>query len=92
VVLVPQPHFTSIAKGGEIVAGMCSDSEKSNPEVRGWRSLYHGEKEPALSLAVETDSRLPVRFVCVIAPAEIPAVKLTATGGTLRSADQEPEL
>lgn len=89
VMLVPRPYFASIAKGGEVVAGMCSDSEKSNLEVRGWRSLYYGEKESALSLAVETDSRLPVRFVSVLAPAEIAVVHLTATGGTLRSADQD---
>ena len=35
-------------------------------ETRGWRSRYYAAKEPALSLAVEAEAKLPLRFVTVM--------------------------
>src|SRR4029077_17306123 len=58
-----QQHLTTIARAGEIVAGIPSPASNSEMEIRGWRSLYYGEKEPAISLVIETRTQLPVRFV-----------------------------
>jgi asparagine synthase (glutamine-hydrolysing) len=65
-----QGSAISIATAGEVVAGPRTGQKKTDL-VRGWRSLYYGEKEAALSLAVETESGLPARFVSVLAPAEL---------------------
>ena len=59
----------SLAKAGQIVSG--SDEDASNVATRGWRSLYYGSKEPALSLTVKVTANLPVRFVTFLAPAKV---------------------
>jgi len=43
-------------------------------QIRGWRSLYYGQKDPALSLALETKGLLPVRFVTVLAPSVVKVI------------------
>jgi len=58
--------------GGNVRSG-------TDSEVRGWRSLYYGQKEPALSLNVETVGGLPVRFITVLAPSTVRLSKLNNT-------------
>lgn len=49
-----------IIRAGERVAGI----RDSSPDLAaGWLSRYYGRKEPALSLAIESRSLLPMRFV-----------------------------
>jgi len=71
-----QQHLTTIARAGEIVAGIPSPASNSEMEIRGWRSLYYGEKEPAISLVIETRTQLPVRFVTVLAPEEVSVLNI----------------
>jgi hypothetical protein len=54
-------------RAGKLVFGDHKQQE-SEMEVRGWRSLYYSEKLPALSLAIEVQRPLPVRFISVLAP------------------------
>ena len=74
----------TIARAGELVFGN-HQQRRSEMEVRGWRSLYYGEKLPALSLAVEVQKALPVRFISVLAPMAVEAGTLTEEEVTLRS-------
>ena len=46
----PAESAMSLIRGGELLAGASSGSD-GDSQIRGWRSLYHGEKIPALSLA-----------------------------------------
>jgi hypothetical protein len=85
-----QPSAISIATAGEIVAGM-QVGQKKTDSVRGWRSLYYGEKEAALSFAAETEARLPVRFVSVLAPAEL-VTTANELGVTFRSKDTDRQI
>jgi hypothetical protein len=57
-----------LARAGNVIfgTGTCD-------ETRGWRSLYYSEKIPALSLALESEAPLPIRFVTVFAPEGITA-------------------
>jgi hypothetical protein len=56
----------SLVRGGETISGTADCDQ-----TRGWRSVYYAEKIPALSLAVECDARLPVRFMTVLAPEDV---------------------
>jgi hypothetical protein len=76
-----------MARAGEIVGGTVSSLSESSVQTRGWRSLYYGKKETALSFAVEVASTLPVRFITVLAPAEIELMGLDGSGVKLRSAE-----
>ena len=87
LVSVQQQASANIARAGAVVGGNLSSLPEVDLQIRGWRSLYYGEKEPALSFAVETTSRLPVRFVTVLSPADVVVVKLDGTGVELRSAE-----
>jgi hypothetical protein len=87
-----QPNMISIANAGEIVAGWDSAHKKSDSEVRGWRSLYYGEKEAALSLAAESEARLPVRFVSVFAPAELSVTIAHDLSVTFRANDTDQRI
>lgn len=60
----------SMVRAGELLIGK-SELFGSETEVRGWRSLYYGEKLPALSLAVAVQQTLPIRFITVLAPAAV---------------------
>jgi hypothetical protein len=86
------PNVISIASAGEIVAGMPSAHKKSDLEVRGWRSLYYGEKEAALSLAAETEARPPVRFISVLAPAELSVTKMNDHEVAFRSTETDQRI
>jgi hypothetical protein len=55
----------SIVRAGEIVFGEADSTDEMPLAVRGWRSERYGEKMPALSIAVETNSKLPLRFVSI---------------------------
>lgn len=52
----------SLVRGGQIVAGKTHGTSGT----RGWVSRTYAQKEPALSLVVEAESRLPIRFVTVL--------------------------
>lgn len=54
----------SLVRAGQSVDG--ENREIIDPS-RGWHSRYYGRKEPALSLAAESQAALPVRFITVIA-------------------------
>jgi len=53
------PADLSLAKGGT-----------AGDEVRGWRSRYYAAKEPAISLGLESQGALPVRFLTLLGPAD----------------------
>jgi asparagine synthase (glutamine-hydrolysing) len=74
----------SIARAGELVFGN-QDQRKCETEVRGWCSLYYGEKLPALSLAIEVQRPLPVRLISVLAPMAVEIGALSEDEVTLRS-------
>jgi len=67
-----QSNPATLVIGGNVRSG-------TDSEVRGWRSLYYGQKEPALSLNVETVGGLPVRFITVLAPSTVRLSKLNNT-------------
>jgi glycosyltransferase involved in cell wall biosynthesis len=58
----------SLAKAGKVLR-QSGNADEPADEVRGWRSRYYAEKEPALSLALHAQSALPLRFVTVLAAA-----------------------
>ena len=87
-----QPKVISIATAGEILEGMHSGHKKSDLEIRGWRSLYYGEKEAALSLAVESLAQLPVRFLSVLTPGELPVTMAHDLSLTLRANDTDQRI
>ncbi|PYY04381.1 MAG: hypothetical protein DMG64_04870 [Acidobacteria bacterium] len=62
------PNITRLITGGEVCFSNASNVSEFNERIYGWRSQYYGCKEPAISLAVETQGTLPVRFVTVLAP------------------------
>lgn len=62
-----QQASRSVVRAGELIEGVSHDAN-TELAIRGWRSLYYGNKEPALSFAIETNGKLPVRFVSVLAP------------------------
>ena len=53
-----------IVRAGKRVFG--EDIEPPEP-ARGWQSRYYARKDPALSIALESQSPLPVRFVTIVA-------------------------
>jgi hypothetical protein len=65
----------SIVRAGELIEGISHDAN-AELAIRGWRSLYYSDKQSALSFAIETNSKLPVRFVSVLAPATTSIEKL----------------
>jgi hypothetical protein len=71
--------------------GRCSlqlrQPPETKPQIRGWRSPYHGEKLLALSLALKSDS--PVRFISVLAPAPGRPVKVDKNEVRLRPGESK---
>jgi hypothetical protein len=65
--------------GGRVSSDPDSSIPRSDYQIRGWRSLYYGQKDPAISLAVETQEPLPVRFVTVLAPSAVSVIKVDET-------------
>lgn len=47
-------------------------------QVRGWRSRYYADKEPALSLAFEAHAPLPIRFLTILSAAPVSVKQLDA--------------
>jgi len=64
-----QPAVLSLARAGEELSPQCGChiSKEGEKAVRGWRSRYYADKEPALSLALESRATLPVRFITLLA-------------------------
>ncbi len=60
-----QVHALDLVRAGETLK---SSSGSADPyaSIRGWRSLYYAKKQPALSLSMESQAALPVRFVSVV--------------------------
>jgi len=69
---------TSLAKAGEVISG-ADDEPLCEKEIRGWRSLYYGGKEPALSLAAKTVAAVPIRFVTLFHAAEVSIEQFSPT-------------
>ena len=69
----------TLAIGGRMSSEPDSSISKSDYQIRGWRSLYYGQKDPAISLAVETKEPLPIRFVTVLAPSAVRVIKVDET-------------
>src|SRR5579884_1321772 len=69
-ILAPERSLANLARAGEIIAGAEQDAA-SETAIRGWRSQYYGSKEPALSLAINLTTQLPLRFVTWFAPAHV---------------------
>jgi asparagine synthase (glutamine-hydrolysing) len=65
----PPRSQLSLARAGKLLSG--SEYACGDCETRGWRSVYYGTKEPALSLAVTTEAGAQIRYVSVLAPAEV---------------------
>lgn len=63
-----QPALLSLVRGGKVLSQQSTsqDLEEGGDAVRGWRSQYYSEKEPALSVALESQARLPIRFVTLL--------------------------
>jgi asparagine synthase (glutamine-hydrolysing) len=78
-VATEHPQSSSLVRAGTVVDGTKHANGGCNFQIRGWRALYYGDKEPALSLAVEVRTRLPVRFVSVLAPAGIELREVAST-------------
>lgn len=57
-----------IRGGGVLMAEPSSQDIDPWSSIRGWRSLYYGGREPALSLSVAARANCPIRFltVCVL--------------------------
>lgn len=73
--------------GAEHQRSVLSTDSDADDQIRGCRSLYYGEKVPALSLVAA--SRVPSRFITVLAPAEVVLLKATETKMRLRSNGNE---
>jgi len=76
---------TSLARAGEVISG-ADDEKASEKEIRGWRSLCYGSKEPALSWSAKVTAALPIRFVTLFYPAEISVKEFCATSVNLQAA------
>lgn len=78
-----------MVRAGERMAGQWD----SPPDpARGWMSRYYGRKDPALSLAVERRSLLPVRFVTVILLDKICEVEIDSSCATIAVGNTKIEL
>jgi hypothetical protein len=78
---------TSLAKAGEIISGADGESPLQKV-IRGWRSLYYGSKEPALSWCAETSAALPIRFVTLFHPAEVSVEQCSPKCVNFQAADK----
>ena len=72
----------SLMRAGDVLLG-----EAPADPVRGWISPYYGEKQAALSLAIDAYDQFPLRFVTVFSPNPISCepgseVFLVRTAGT----------
>jgi asparagine synthase (glutamine-hydrolysing) len=65
-----------LVRAGERVFG--EDNDPPDP-ARGWISRYYARKEPALSLAMECCSSLPVRFITVVALGKVREVEVSSS-------------
>lgn len=79
---------TTLAIGDEVFPNLEPQVSQCDAQIRGWRSLYYGQKEPAVSLAVETNGGLPVRFVTVLAPSSVKLINLTETMAEVTSGNE----
>ena len=84
---IPGASSVSLARAGKILAEAGNEESDEHLQIRGWHSLYYGEKTPALSLAAEC--RLPIRFITVLAPAEVVLTKIEDVGLQLRVGKRE---
>ena len=73
-----------------MIDGMSTANFDGDLRTRGWRSLYYGEKEPVLSLAVELTTELSIRFVTVFSSAT--AELRESTSRLVRFRAQEHEM
>ena len=72
-------YSSGLANATLVTGGMMPDAQfaaNSENEIRGWQSLHYGQKDPALSFAVQTHRQLPVRFVTLLAPSTVSPIKV----------------
>jgi asparagine synthase (glutamine-hydrolysing) len=65
----------NVVRAGATVAG----TPRSLSPTRGWRSQHYGEKQPALSVELTAEGKLPLRFVTVFQLGDTAGVIITAT-------------
>jgi hypothetical protein len=78
-----------MVRAGERISGHC---DSAPDPARGWMSRYYGRKDPALSLAVERRSLLPVRFVTVVLLGNICEVEIGSSCTTISVGKTQIEL
>ena len=83
-----RPAKPTLVRGGCVVSG--EREPASELLIRGWRSLYYGTKEAALSLAIEADC--PTRFVSVLAPADTVISAVSESELTVRAGGTEEKI
>lgn len=67
----PGGAATSVVRGGQWIAG---DAEAISEPDRGWCSRYYNRLDPALSIAMSCITKLPARFITVIALGSCPEI------------------
>jgi hypothetical protein len=67
------PATFDIVRAGKRIAG---DDEASPDPARGWHSRYYGRMDPALSLAMVSETQLPARFITVISAGTMPEFEI----------------
>lgn len=77
-IIADHPFSTSLARAGQLISG-ADDLSVCDKEIRGWRSLYYGSKDPALSLGARAAAALPMRFVTLFHPAEVSVEQFSPT-------------
>lgn len=77
---------TSLARAGEVISG-ADDEPPGEKEIRGWRSLYYGSKEPALSCGARAAAALAIRFVTLFHPVEVSVKQFGPTCVAFQAAD-----
>ncbi len=67
-ILSSVPGNASVVRAGTRIPAGSSTNNLSEADVKllGWESLTYGDLRPAVSLAYETRSQLPVRFVTIV--------------------------
>ena len=82
---------TNLARAGDIIGG-ADDEPLCEKEIRGWRSLYYGNKEPALSLGAKAVAALPIRFVTLFHPADVSVEQFSPTCVNVQAAGKTYEV
>jgi hypothetical protein len=72
-----------VRAGADITAGIGPQYKPDGECIRGWRSRYYSELEPALSFVMEANSTLPIRFISFFVPAGVSLVNIGENAAVL---------